>query len=420
MSSMITEVICERKVSMKSTKEITEFVERVCDSYSIFLPVFIKGYDERSQSCPENRVFKDGTVDPDTLQLLSKVLGMSTEDITETNNEAARRIAQKYPFFSLLRMFEQKKTLANDGITDVQTPSPEELLLFRIFGNSFLGDKTAIQDYLDTPKKVKEYQEDLLERLKKQLLEFDRYLPGTFHPNGEITQLHHESNRLFNFPQYSQMMESFFAVYDRMQSLFFKALKTDLSSEEQNEYNLFVSYFRAQEWGFAAFLHYDVLCKHRSIMISVGYHELDSYLRINGFTTNFEPWTCRQFAEYAEYAQRYQDIYPGTKESIKELCMHIKYIYCAFKWSDAPWIEDDEFEWVPDDDCPKKYQEWTRVYIPKTEEEIGDDAKCSALLRKMASPESKGGLKKRKTEIPRLDLDLLKKRVELRRSEGAV
>ena len=247
------------------------------------------------------------------------------------------------------------------------------------------------------------------------MIEYDAVVPGTFHPNGEITQFKHYEDYFIDFPQYPKMMESFFQIYDRLSDLFFKALKTDLSQEEINEYNLFASFFLATDWTSSSFrpLFYDSLCKYRDLYVSEGYHDLDSYLKIRCSVTDFEPWRCRQFAEHKDFAQRYQDIYSTTKSSISALCMNIKYIFCCFKWSDAPFIDDEDDD-IPDEFRLGKHQEWTRLYIPKTKEELGSDGKSVALLRKMASPESKGGLKKRVEEISRGDSLLLMKRLNLR------
>ena len=365
---------------MKDAKTITEFVKNVCSHYSISYSAYFSDYDEDDQLVP-TPIFEDNLVTPGKLNYLSKLLGMSSEEIANADNKAAMRIFNKYPFFKYLLEYEERKNLAKFTVGSENIPMAEQRLLYRIFGEENLVLKYS--------------EEDVLQRLVKQLQEYDSIVPGTYHPNGEITRFRYEAATLINYPECEQLLSSFFEVHERMEFLFFKALSTELSTEEINEYNLFVTYFRANEWASSnVILHYDVLCKYRQVYIEEGYAKLSSYMKINRITTDFEPWRCKQFAYNKDLAQRYQDIYPGTKDRIKDLCMHIKYISCAFKWSDAPFIEDEDDMWFPEKFRTGKYQEWTHVYIPKTEAELGKDTESATLMSKLASPVSKGGLNK--------------------------
>ncbi len=365
---------------MKDAKAISEFVQKIFFRYSLCYSAFFYDYDENDEHIPAP-IFEDDLVTPGKLNYLSKLLGMSAEDIANTNNEAAMRIFNKYPFFRLLIAYEERKRLSQYTMDSENIPVLEQRLLYRIF-----GDEGLVRKYSD---------DDVLQRLELQLKEYDEVIPGTYHPNGEITRFMHEEATLINFPECEQLLTAFFEVYNRMETLFFKALKSGLSEEEINEYNLFVTYFRANEWASSnIILHYDILCKYRQLYVEEGYAKLSSYLRINRIATDFEPWKCKQFAYNKELAQRYQNIYPETKDRIKDLCMHIKYIRCTFKWSDAPYVEDEDDMWVPEEFRIGKHQEWTHVYIPKTEAELSNDAESAALMSKLASPVSKGGLNK--------------------------
>lgn len=380
---------------MKDVQTIREFVAEVCWHYSICLPAFIKDYDEDDPREPVEYFFKRNRVDWGTLKQLSNILGMRAEDIAEADFHAALKLYNKYPFFRLLGLFEKDRAINNKFNWEEDSTFAEKRLLYAVFGEEKLSKKYS--------------EEDLLNRLNKHLLECDAYIPGTFHPEAEIAFFTHIEYTIFDFPQYYELMRSFFDVYDRMSFLFFKAIHEPLTQDEINEYNLFVSYFRAQDWPTNDYLHYDLLRKYRDILKSEGYHDIDSYLRINKFATDFEPWHCKQFAEDAEFAQRYQDIYPSTKNSILEFCMQIKNICCFYFWSDDPYVEDEVLaEVYPDRD--NRYHEWLKAYIPKTERELGTDEECAGRLSRFASPASKGGLIKRKTEISIGDSELQMKR----------
>lgn len=349
--------------------------------YSICLTAFFCDYDENDEILPAP-IFEDDIVTDERIEYLSILIGLSPKEIKETDIEAAQRIYKRYPFFRFLRLFEEKKNILSTYKINNDTSLIETRLLLAIFGSDNMQRK---------------YNENnILERLKRQLKEYDKHIPGTFHPEGDITQFRHFEETFFDFPQYDAMMKSFFEMYERMSELFFKSWKTELSQDEINEYNLFVSYFRATESATTRSAYYDTLCLHRDLYVSEGYKQLPSYIKINRIATDFEPWKCKQFASSKEYAQKYQDIYLTTKGKIEDFCMHIKYIYCAFKWSDAPYIEDDD-DYTPDK--YRKYQEWTHIYIPKTVEELGDDAQSALLLKKLASPTSKGGLEAKEPEV---------------------
>ena len=385
---------------MKDAKTITEFVKSLFANYSLCYSAYFYDYNENDERIPAP-LFEDDVVTPARLNYIGKLLGMRPEDIAETNIEAAMRIYNKYSFFSLLYSFEERKHLARFDMDSHNIPLENQRLLYRIFGDEGLEQKYS--------------NEELIARLQRQLKEYDKLAPGTFHLKGEITRFKHEEVTLIDFPACEDLLKSFFEVYDRLSELFFKALQTDLNEDEINEYNLFVTYFRAKEWTSSNIdLHYDVLCKYKQVYISEGYTKLSSYMKINRITTDFEPWHCKQFAYNEVLAQRYQDIYPGTKDRVRDLCMNIKNIRCAFKWSDAPFVEDEDDAFAPEEFRIGKYQEWTVVYIPKTEKELGDDAKSAASMSKLASPVSRGGLRKEMFDEVGRDVQTLIKRMSLR------
>ena len=396
---------------MKKPKEIYEFIKGICFKYSIYLPACLSdiyctfkdfndiNYDEENDIDDFRDWFDDDKIDSDLLKSLSEILGISVEDILQTNKVAADKVYFKYPFFSLLNQFEKLKYFETK---------------YKFKEDCHIREKLLLLDEFDFKNATIRYSPDnLLERLREQLIKYDKYIPGTFHPNGEITQFHHSESVVIDFSKYRKMMKSFFEVYDRMVSLFFKALKTDLTQDEINEYNLFVSYFRAKEWVGTNLLYYENICKHREIYISEGFHDFESYARINRLTTDFEPWICKQFADYPEYAQKYQDIYPSTKKKVLDFCMKIENIWCSYVWSDDPFVSEETDFYIPLELLPEPRQEINTIYIPKTTEELGEDAKYADLLSKYVSLESEGGLKRKITEIEYNTYNVMK-RMELR------
>lgn len=143
---------------MKDAKTITEFVKNVCSHYSICYSAYFCDYDENDQLVPAP-IFEDDLVTPGKLNYLSKLLGMSTEDIANADNKASMRIFNKYPFFKLLLAYEERKNMAKFSLDSENIPIAERRLLYRIFGEENLDPK-----YSD---------EDVLQRLINQLKEYD-------------------------------------------------------------------------------------------------------------------------------------------------------------------------------------------------------------------------------------------------------
>ena len=392
---------------MKKPKEIYEFIKEICNDYSIYLPACLndcwtyQDFDEEEidDFGGLSKYFNDDVIDPDLLNSISIALSVDVKDIVETNYDAAHKIYFKYPFFTLLNQYEKLKYFETK---------------YKFKEGCNVREKLLFLDEFDSKNATIRYSPDnLIERLNEQLVKYDKFVPGTFHPNGEITNFHHSESVVIDFTRYKKMMRSFFEIYDRMVSLFFKALKTNLLQEEIKEYNLFVSYFRANEWVGTDLLYYKNICNHRELYISEGYHDFESYARINRLTTDFEPWICKQFADYPEYAQRYQDIYPSTKKKVLDFCMKIENIWCSYVWSDDPFVSEEPDFYIPLELLPEPRQEINTIYIPKTAEELGEDVKYVDLLSKYVSLESEGGLKRKKTEIEYNTYNVMK-RMELR------
>ena len=80
---------------MKDAKTITEFVKNVCFHYSICYSAYFFDYDENDQLVP-TPIFEDDLVTPGKLNYLSKLLGMSTEDIANADNKASIRQKLSY------------------------------------------------------------------------------------------------------------------------------------------------------------------------------------------------------------------------------------------------------------------------------------------------------------------------------------
>ncbi|GEM_PF-6698410 len=380
---------------MRDLNRISQFVEAISYYYSINLNPHIADFNLDGSIIEEDIITEDNY--DERIRLLSKILGISVRDIENGNIDVALSLYKKYPFFGLLIRFEKQKQLFLNYSFNKESSLDEASLILAIFGDRKI------------PKKYN--KKDLLERLVLQLKEYDKVLPGTFHPNGKIKQFHHDEEEFIDFPQYSVMMKSFLDIYDRLNFLFFKALDSRLSDEEINEYNLLISFFEGKERAASSYLYYEKLCEHRELYISEHYTRLDSYLRISSYK-DFEPWKCNQFVENKEYAQRYQDIFTNTVNSISGFCMRIKNVFCWFKWSDAPYIKYEDYDFLPDELKIGEYQETTRIYIPKTQEELGNDDKLADTLREFACPESKGGLIIKKPEYSMKDEDRLQRMIK--------
>jgi hypothetical protein len=384
---------------MVNAYELSKYVERIFDRYNAIRADFLSEYDAQSDSFIDRPLFPGGFVDDWTLSRLSIHLGMDKQEILNMDELAARRYAEKYPFFGLYNEFLRRWAFSS-GFKG-EAPTPEEQLLLAIF-----GEKSGI-----TVEPRYNYS-NVKSRLVRKLKEIDAVVPGTYHKNAKIENLHIETEIFFSFPRCPEMIRSFNTMVQRLKELFFKAVNSDLCEEEIHEMNFLASWFHAGDRVMPnTLITYENVCRYREAYKEETYKDFFSYVKIRRFsysgalfpTKDFIPWRCKEFFDDIDAAQQFCNAFPGEniKAAMREFMMKIMNFYCWFNWSDAAHIEfspeeESEMRYICDDDylpVEERAKRPTELYVEKTAKETSDWTEYIDVIKKAISPEKKGGLK---------------------------
>lgn len=383
---------------MSRIEKITEYISNLFKLYHMSTYGFFEDYDDDYDETIEVPLFRYGKVDNWTINKLCINFGLTKEEILNMDKEAAKRYWNKYPFFSLYNDFLSSWRWQSQF--KGSRPPFEELLYRAIF---CIDDEKIAEELYD-------YQ-NVKERMIQKLKEIDDVMPGTYHENADITNLVIDTEVFISFPQCQEMLRSFLDIVNRVKKLFFKALKTDLSDEEANEYNFLASWLCMCDIVTTnTILTYDALLVYRNVLVKEAYTDLFSYVRFRSFI-DIAPWRCKEFFDDMKIAQEIVNIYPEAKAKMRQFAMDVTKFSCLFIWSDAkPIMFSPEEEanlsdfnsMIGEEDIPieKRAKESTHIYVEKTTDEMFDWEICAQKLKIAASPPSKGGLKLPECEDP--------------------
>lgn len=375
---------------MTQIEKITSFVSDLFEMYHMNTYGFFVDYDETLDESVEVPLFRTGSVDEETLRKICINFGLTRDEVLNTDEKAAKRYWNKYPFFRLYGDYLNHWKW-NQQYKDPM-PKAEELLLNAIFGK---GEGIAVNERYDI-KTIKE-------RLVEQLKAIDEYIPGTYHDGAEITDLRIATQTLFSFPQCTEMLRSFLDIIERIKELFFLAIKQDLAEEEANELNFLVSWTEAVDIVTpSTMITYDTICAYRDIYIKEGHSDFFAYAKFKGFIRT-NPWRCQEFFDDPELVKKLVHTFPQAKGEMRKFALELTKFECDFVWSDAQPIqysedEEKELEYldqlfgvrhVPVEERPKAR---TQIYVDKNLSEVYGWGRYIDILKQMSGPVAKGGL----------------------------
>ena len=377
---------------MNKVEKISQYVEDVFDQYGMNKDRFFFDYDVVADEKHPIPLFPNGDPDEETLGRISTQLGITKDEILSMDSDAAKRYWNKYEFFQLYGRFSvvwQWYSQFKD-----EMPSAKELLIKAIF-----SDKDNI--YSDYQRRYD--FESIRERLNAKLNEINQYIPGTVHENAEITNLKVRTETFISFPQCSKMVRSFLQMVERLKSLFFSAIKKELSNEDKNELNFLASWLKATDVLLPTkMMTYDNISKLRLIYADEKKDDFYDYIKIHlSFSIPF--WRCREFFDDLDLVQEYENIFPETKGKLRQFAMLVSKFHCEFVWSDAKPVtfsteEEQELSELNrmfgEEDIPldKRAKEKTYIYIDKTTDELGDSEEYVQRILDVTAISSKGGL----------------------------
>lgn len=370
----------------KSTKQISAFVKKVLSAYGID---DVRGLISGSEPSEEVNI-----EDEDTIKTVSIMTGLSREEILNTDEEAAKKYWKKYPFFMLERQLISDYSYA----MRYKKTSAEKKL-----ANAVNKDK------YDEKQEKRYHTDNIKTRLVNQLLEIDKYMPGTYHRGANIVNLYAETSIMICFPEVKIMLDSLFDMLNYAKSKFFKAVKSGLCEEEKKEYDFIVYALDIKDCATNEKLTYDRVRQYKDVIAKENYNEFMYYAKI-GRLRYFQPWVCKEFYLEKNMLENLLQYRYDCKTKIREFLLDVQRITCVFNWSDAEKeditktieifsgkrmkTEEKELLRSVSDSCdrPDRKQP-VLIYVKKTEEEIAEFEDGIEDAKKMICAPSMGGVK---------------------------
>lgn len=387
---------------MNHAKEVETFVHQCFDMYGLDFKSFFSDFVGEEEE-DENGIPTEGElvalpiavgteIDMELLAASALALGISVDALLNMDPQAVRVWREKYPYFELRHQFESAREHSlNFTITQ------EEMLRWAIFGGEEL------------PGEYKRYHNcRIKERLLDLLKSYDSVMPGCYHKNADIAKLTVRTNNFTRFEKIKDLTESYLSMVDRAKELFYKLWDKELSEQEICEYNFLVSVLGMRDIAYGKQpIYYDTARKFVPVYKQEEFKEYSSYI-VYRRADMPALWACKEFYDYPELIERVIREFPKVKAEIGKMAMWSQNYVCSFVWTDepCPTVEVGYEEYLLGvlrefgDEEPSQYH---HVYVPKSEEEIGDDAKYIDNCKRLAAPTSKGGLKLPALEV-RYDL----------------
>ena len=383
---------------MKSPKLIEKFVK---DSFELFR----FNYDFVFKLNPISSIqvkwaTEDGTINMNAVSLASRILGVSVDTILNADYNVIFERVNKYPYVRYSQSYYSKyngKRYYKDNV------SAEEVFFTRLFDYDDDGGKRGLE------KRIKRYDPDnIRERLIQTIMKQNEVSRGLYHKNAEVINLDIITDNFFSYEKGELFCRSFIDMYDRLIDLFFKALESELSEEEINEYNFLVSVLGfVSIYNDRANLYYDNIQSIKRIP-NISRDNLFDYFWFNE-VDRFEPWKCVDFINNKELVQQYLDRFPQCKARMREFAVDVTKIRCYFNWSDGKKFTDtddiDKYIQELEEEKPLSKEEYeflvnqshgcerVKVYVSKIESEQSDDASARKSILSYCRPAHLGGLK---------------------------
>lgn len=387
---------------MKNAKKIESFIRSVFEVYGLNYSEYFSTYTEEDEKVDLPMVM-DGELDMTMVHRAAEVLGEDVEDLLSMNSKRTAKWQNRFPYIDHKQSFEYACSRSYYG------KSHDTLRLME-----------SIWDVEYSNKPLRYNFNEVTERLRALLKEYDKFAPGTYHEGATIKHLHINTATFCHFAQLEQMMASFFEMVDRARVLFFKALEQDLGAEEIKEYNIIVSVLGIQDRCVPqrGNLYHSMLCKLAPVYKAEQQADFFDYVMLDP-AKEIAPWRCVDFIRNRDLVQAYINIVPGAKKAMREYALLITQFHCSFTWSDAAPLTYSPASEGKINEIDRMVQythlhdafgglEPTSIYVPKTSEEIGEDGYCVDILKQLTAPAVKGGIsvpvgpRGRLLDIPRI------------------
>lgn len=315
---------------MKKGERIETFIRETFElydmDYDLFIDLFSEEADRASSSLPAGKSVKLSRVEK-----AAEVLGFDPKALLDMDEKETAKWLHKFNYFDRLSDFRFARESSFHG------EDYEMLRLYDVFFDTHEAQKLSLRyDY-----------RDVVRRMIELLKELDAVLPGTYHPGARITKLHIETENFCHYKEIDKLVLDYLQMIDRVQELFFKAWKTELSVEEAREYNFLVNAIGIEDR--ECFSDGPLMYSRLKIYVPVyreeGYTDFFAYVRINQ-SRILNAWTCAELTEHPDLLARLLHVCPCAHRMMREFAMLVSKFHCTFTWSDAlpfRFPEEDEF-----------------------------------------------------------------------------
>lgn len=364
--------------------DVENFIYASFDSLCLFYDDYF-GYRGASGKMQRISVVQDGAVDRGVVAFASRILGISEKDIMDCNYDLLYELTERYSYFdhwtNLNRAYEE----------NMCGPRYAE---YKLMDAIFCGGQ-QMPVWYNWPAVHK--------RLCAQLKELNKYLPGTYHHEAEMTDIKVSVQKICHYDGIKDFIEEYLKMLERAGKLFFKAVAEDLCEDEINEYNLLVSLLGIRDFVFSETgnLYYDNLLRCREIYRREALPNFYDYITLDRERA-FDPWRCAEFIEDKDLVQKYINYHPYFKHAMRDFAMKVLNFKFDFAWSDARKIyvyegheiSKEDYELIFREPIPESLRtlERTEVFVPKTSGELGDNEDYAKKLLVLCGPEKLGGI----------------------------
>ena len=149
-------------------------------------------------------------------------------------------------------------------------------------------------------------------------------------------------------------------------------------------------------------LHYSMLRRLAPVYKAEQHRDFFAYVMLDP-SKDIAPWRCAEFVSNRDMLQAYANIVPGAKKAMREYALLASQFLCSFAWSDAapltytPAGDNEVIELGRMLHHLRLHDAYgglepTDIYVPKTEEEIGEDLHYANTLKRLSGPTAKGGI----------------------------
>lgn len=361
---------------MKKAERIEKYIKECFAENSLEYSRYFSFYDDEEDELIEvSLIQEDGKINPKAVSRAAEILGMDEKDILDTDEEKIMGWWQKYYYLQNIHFYESACETAKYG-----KGYHEQKLLEAIFDSKIKGPYPPKYNYINVK-----------ERLIALLKEYDKVRPGTYHADAQIENLTFSTSTFCHYKDIEKLLNSYLEMAEKMFELFIAGVHEDLNNEEIKEYNFLVSLFGLRDrFYYDADLHYRNLVNCRAMYQNASREDIYDYIAVDR-TYEFVPWMCAEFIGDKELVKKYLDVFPHTKQQMREFAMDASKFACTFRWSDDDIkpLPDDYLDDFSDDEISLPHC----VYVAKTVEEMNGDDETAEVLIGYCRPEKLGGLK---------------------------